>query len=791
MEGLISDLRYSLRQFRRAPLLVAAILATLALAIGANTLLFAIANAALFRALPYDEASRLVAPSVVQKGRDVARMDEATARIAEAGLPVFDSFALYNSAAATLVGGEYPERVSGALVSESFFHVFRAAPLLGRTFTKDELRSGGPKVIILSDAVWTRRFGRQRNIVGERIALDDGPYEVIGVMPPGFQFPTASEFWRPLIPRPVTSTAVYYIDAIARLSPSSSVDQAHAALVAARDARKGELPKTVLRSEILVMPLHERMYGSFTRPLVLLLGAVGCVLLIGCANIANLLLARNSRRRNELAIRAAIGAGRGRLFRQLLVENLLLAGLGAAAGVGLAFAGLKAFRAFGPPALARLPALGIDGQVLLFTLALSIGTGLLFGVAPALGAARVDPGERLKGIRQGPGAGSRSRRVLVTLEIAVAVVLTVGAALLARSFVRYQAVERGFDAENVLTASITLPAARYAEDAARRAFFDDLLERLRAIPQVESAVVSTIGVSGLSMTMPWPPGAPEADAREIGTVTGIGDRHFYTFGIPLLEGRECAGDADDSSALINASMMRLAFPGASATGRAIDLSKWSIGVRTIVGVVADVRNIETKAPPLPMIYPCAGRERAGYGTVALRVREGTPAASLAPMLRTAVRAVDPAIPLTRVRTVEQMVRDGLSTRWFDAMVIAALAALALVLALGGLYAVTAYSVAQRTREIGVRMALGADRISVMTLVLRQGGVMIVAGLVLGVLAAVPLVRFLSAMLFDVPPLDPAVFLTVAVLITAIAMLATFIPARRASRVDPMIALRSD
>ena len=790
MEGLISDLRYSLRQFRRAPLLVAAILATLALTIGANALLFAIANAALFRALPYPQPSRLVVPTVVdEKGRNIERMDEPTALLAAVGLPVFESFALHLSAAATLLGGDYPERVSGARVSKAFFNVLGVTPTLGRTFNDVELRTGGPTVVILSDAVWTRRFGRRPDIVGERIPIDDAMYEVVGVMPPAFGFPGRSEFWLPMTPRKLTG-GVYYVDAIARLQPSATAEQARAALVTVRESHKAELPASALRSKVHITSLHERLYGSFTRPLILLLGTVACVLLIGCANIANLLLARGSGRRSELAIRAAIGADRARLFRQLLVENLLLACLGAAAGIALAFAGLQAFRGFGPPALARLPALAIDGQVVLFTLVLTVGTGLLFGTAPALAAARVDPGERFKGHR-GSQPGGSPRRALVVLEIGAAVVLLVGAVLLGRSFLRFQSVERGFETENVLTASITLSPARYANSAARSAFFESLTERLRGLPQVESVVVSNSGLSGLSMTMPWPLGSRGNDATEIGVAEGVGNRHFYTFGIPVHDGRDCAGAADDAAAVINSSMARLAFSGGSAVGRSINLSTMLLGVRTVVGVVADVRNVQTKAPPLPMIYTCAGSDRAGYGTVGMRVREGTPASALESELRSAVRTLDPVQPVTRVITVEQIVRDGMTSRWFDAMVIGTLAAVALVLALGGLYAVTAYAVAQRTREIGVRMALGADRASVMKLVLRQGGLVAGVGIVLGLAGALPLVRFVSAMLFDVQPTDPAVFTTVAVLVAATAMLATFIPARRASRVDPMVALRAD
>jgi putative ABC transport system permease protein len=792
MDALLWDIKYSVRQLRRLPLFVGAVVATLALAVGANTLLFAIANAAIFRALPYPDGARIVSPSVVQKGRDVGRMDEPTSRLAAAAsLPVFESFALYNSVGAIIVGGEYPERLPGAGVSQSFFDVLATRPALGRTFADGELVPGGPAVIVLSDALWTRRFGRQTDIVGQRITLDDGAYEVIGVMPAGFRFPGSSEFWLPLYPRTITG-GLYYTDAIARLDPSASIGQAQAALATLRESQKNELPAAALRSEIRVMSLHERLYGQYTRPLVVLLAVVACVVLIGCANIANLLLARSAVRRGELAIRAAVGASRGRLFRQLLAESLMLACLGAIPGLGLAYFGLQAFRSFGPPALVRLPALAIDGYVLTFALVLTIGSGLLFGLAPAAGATRVNPASGLRG-----GLGlqrdgrSRPRQALVIFQIAAAVVLTLGTALLAKSFTRFQAIDRGFEGENVLTASITLSTTRYPDSASRGAFFDGVIERLRTLPDVESVSVSTIGLSGLSMTMPWPPGTGGSDRTEIGAATGIGDRHFRTFGIPILDGRECGGSGDTSAIVINASMARLAYGGQSALGRSLDLSTFGFGNRVVIGVAGDVRNIETKAAPMPMVFPCAGQDRAGYGTVGVRVREGTPAMTLAPALRSVVRDLDPAQPLGRITTIEQAVREGMSSRWFDATVIGALSMLALVLALGGLYAVTAFSVAQRTREIGVRMALGADRGRVLALVLRQGGVLVSIGIALGLLAAVPLVRFVTALLFEVQPLDASVFTTVAILVGAVGTAATLIPAWRASRVDPMTVLKAE
>ena len=793
MEALLYDLKFSLRQFRRVPLFVAAVVSTLALAIGANTLLFGIANATLFRGLPYPDSSRLVSMSIARKGTDSGRMDERTAYLAiAANLPAFDSLATYNSTGATLVGGEYPERLAGARVSGSFFDVLAVRPALGRSFTNDELREGGPAAVILSDAIWTRTFGRRPTIVGETITLDDRSYEVVGVMPPGFSYPGRSEFWLVLLPRQVTA-GTYFIDFIGRLQRTASIEQARAALDTLRESRTKELSAVARQSEIRVMPLHQRLYGDFRRPLVLLFGIVACVLLIGCANIANLLLGRNASRRGELALRVAVGASRRRLFRQLLIENLLLASVGALPGIVLALVGLQAFRAFGPPALARLPTLAIDTQVLLFTLVLTIATGLLFGLAPAFGATRINPDEGLRGGRDALARSRwRPRRALVVMEIAAAVVLTLGAALLVKSFGRFQAVDRGFNTRNVLTGSITLSTVRYPDAASRRAFFDSLRERLRALPTVESAAVSDLGLTGMSMTMTWPPdNAAREDTFEIAIATDLGDEHFRTFGIAMLEGRECGGQADGSGVVINAAMARRAFAERSPLGEQLNLSTVMLGTRVVLGVAADVPDIRTKAAQLPTVYACAGQDRSASATIAVRPSGDMAATALAPVLRTVVRELDPAQPVSRLITVEQMVRDGMSSRWFDAIVIGALSTLALILALGGLYAVTAYSVAQRTREIGVRMAVGADRATVMGLVLRQSGILVVAGICLGLLAAVPLVRFVTAMLFDVQPLDPVVFGAVAVLVAAVAMLATLIPARRASRVDPIAALRAE
>ena len=541
------------------------------------------------------------------------------------------------------------------------------------------------------------------------------------------------------------------------------------------------------------MTVHERLYGDFRTPIALLFGAVACVLFIGCANVANLLLARAAVRRQELAIRTALGAGRGRLARQMLVESVLLALLGSIPGLVLLNYALRTFAVLGPAELRRIPGIGVDAEAVMFMFGITLAVGLLFGMAPAIAARRTDPHETLKaaGGRAGHGGRSRPRRVLVTLEIAVAVVVMIGAALLAKSLVRFHAVDRGFYADNVLTASITLPRPRYADAGARRAFFDAVLERVRALPAVESAAAPA-NLSMLSMTMSWPPGpkpdVPSRDSQEIG-VGYVGLENFRTFDIPLRSGRECDG-GPEPSAVINERMARFAFPGRSPLGQRLTLP--GEGSFTVIGVAGDVRGLRTNTVPMPTVFICPvpGSDSV-YGLIALRARGGLDASSLAPALRAAVAAVDPAQAIAEMQTLRQEIDDSLASRRFDTFLFGGFAVLAFVLSVFGLYAVTAYLVAQRSHEFGVRMALGAGRATVVRLVLRQGLGPAVWGIALGLLAALLLTRLLRTMLFEVEVLDASVFAAVALVLAVVSVAAAVIPARRAVRVDPVVALRCD
>jgi predicted permease len=804
LDSVVQDARYGLRQLRRTPLFTVATVMTLGLTIGATSALFAIANAVILRPLPYPQSDRIVSLSIARKGTDTARMDEPTALLAIASnLPSFETLAMYGSMGANLTGGAQPERVSGVRVSERFFDVMRTQPALGRTFTSGERQTNGPPAIVLSDSLWTRAFGRSADVLQREVKLDDKSYTVIGVMPSGFRFPGRSDFWLPYTPRQIGKNAFYYTDFIARLSERGSPASAREDLVALRKSRASDLPKLVPETDVRVMTVHERLYGDFRTPITLLLGAVACVLFIGCANVANLLLARAAVRRQELAIRTALGAGRGRLARQMLVESVLLALLGSIPGLVLLNYALRTFAVIGPAPLRRLPGIGVDAQALMFMFGITLAVGLLFGMAPAVAARRTDPHEALKGAggRGGHGVRSRPRRVLVMLEIATAVVVMIGAALLAKSLVRYHAVDRGFHADNVLTATITLPFPRYADVAARRAFFDGVLERMRALPAVESAAAPA-ALGALSMTMTWPPsaeasggkspgakpGVPSSESQEIG-VGDVGSGYFRTFDIPIRSGREC-DEGPERSAVINERMARFAFPGRSPIGQRLTLS--GNGTFTVVGVAADVRPLSTNVAPMPMVFTCpVPGSVSGYGLIALRARGDTDAASLAPALRAAVAAVDPAQPIAEVTTVRQQIDDSLASRRFDTLLFGSFAALAFALSVFGLYAVTAYLVAQRSHEFGVRIALGAGHATVLRLVLRQGLAPAISGIVLGLLAAVMLTRLLRTMLFEVEVLDASVFAGVALVLAVVSIAAAIVPARRAVRVDPVVALRCD
>jgi putative ABC transport system permease protein len=802
MTALAQDLRYALRQLRKNAGFSVIVVLMLALGIGANSALFGIVNAVLLRPLPYPTADRIVSISLVAKGNDMERIDDPTVQVLLQEQPrLFTALAASNGTGANFAGGAAPERVSGARISANFFRVMGMAPALGRSFATEELQRDGPPVVILGHGLWARDFGSDPRILGQAVKLDDKSYTVVGVMPAGFRYPDQAEYWLPLTPLPsVGGGGHFFVDMVGRLAPGVSVDAARAELMALRRTHAAELPAALQDTQLRVMSLHERMYGDLRPALLILLGTVGCVLLIACANVANLLLARAASRRKELALRAALGASRTRLVRQLTVESLVLAILGGACGLLLPVYGLHLFASFGPRSLTSVPGIAVDGRVLAFTLGVSVLTGLLFGLAPALTISHGDLHDALKdgGTRMAWSVARGSpRRVLVTAELAIAMVLLIGAGLLAKSFVRFHAIDPGFHAAGVLTADLALPSARYPDSISQTAFYRRVLERVRALPGVEAAALTqTTPLGGFYMSATLPSasggGAAPGDAPRY-AMTPVGTEYFRTFGIPLRAGREFT-DADDRSALpaavISESMARIVFGHEPAVGKQLTLG--GDEHYTVVGVAADVRQLPSVATPLPAVYTALRQAGSStYRRIALRARAGSDPLALAPAVRQVVRSVDPEQPISSVRTMEERLADSMAPRRFNALLLGAFAVLALLLAASGLYGLIAYLVAQRTHEIGVRMALGAERRDVLALVLRQGLTLTLGGVVVGFVAAFALTRLLASMLFDVTTTDPVIFVVVPLVLIAVAVMATLLPARRAARVDPMIALRAE
>jgi predicted permease len=802
MHYLSQDIRYALRSMLHNPGFTATVALILALGIGANSTLFGIVDAVLLRPLPYPESNRIVSISMASEdGSDIGRLDEPTAQLlARSSLRDFDAVAISNGTGANLTGGRAPERVAGARTSASFFEVMGVAPARGRTFTAEELRKGGPPAVIIANGLWKRDFGGDPSVLGRTVRLDDRSYTVVGVMPEGYDYPNDAEYWLPLPPLESMAGGGYmFVDAIGRLKSGVGVPGGLAELESVRSRHLAELPSDLQSTTLRAMTLHERAYGDLRPALLILLGTVGCVLLIACANVANLLLARAAVRKREFALRTALGAARSRLMRQVLVESVLLALLGGALGLVLPVYGMPLLAALGPEYLHAVPDIAVNGGVLLFILVVSLGTGVLFGSAPAIALASGDVQLALRNggtALLGEGGRTGPRRVLVAAELALAVVLLTGAGLLVKSFINFRGVDPGFTAEGVLTATVTLPETRYESAAAQEQFFRDLIARARAIPGVESAALSSITpLGGFNMTRRSGPQSesPIQVAVPQFAVSTVGTEYFAVFGIPVLAGREFA-ERDDAHTepvvIISESMARAAFPGRPAVGERLELGDDER--YTVVGVVADARQRPAQAAPLPMMY--RARLQSGsstYGHISLRTREGTDPLTLVPALRAALEGVDPTQPLSHITTMDALLSESIAPRRFNVLLLGSFAALACVLAAVGLYGVIAFLVAQRTREIGLRMALGADARQIVLAVLRQGLLVASAGVAVGIATALALSRIVAGMLFGITARDPMVFVAVPLLLLGVAALAIVVPARRASRVDPAMALRGE
>lgn len=821
MRDFIQELRLALRMLLKHPGFTAVALFTLALGIAANTAIFSVADAVLFSPLPYAEPDRLA--MVWGQSPDKARQTVSPANFLDwrAQSQSFEGLAGISHVPFNLAGDGAPEVVRGASVSANFFQVLGIPAALGSTFLASADGAGSPHRVVLGHRLWMRRFGGDPRVLGRMLRLNDLSYEVVGVMPERFEWPaivpthaSAAEppqLWVPAVHRdvpqlgPDTSqdTSTWrdgnYLRVVGRLKPGVTLEGAGRELdtLAARLAQ--EYPRTNTRSGIVLVPLREQLVGNVRSALWVLLAAVGLVLVIACANVANLFLARASARRQELTVRLALGARRGQLVRQLLTESVLLALAAGTLGLLLALWGMDALLALVPPELPRMGAVGMDGRVLAFTLLTSLGTGVLFGLVPALQASKPD----LNGVlRQGGGgrfvgAGHRSRSALVVGEVALAVVLLISAGLLLRSLWSMQSVDLGFRSEGVLTWRVSLPSAEYPDVARQAALFQRLQERVEALPGVKSVgAVSDLPFGGNNiwrlMDIDGQPRPAPGDVRSVGYQV-VTPGYFRTLGIPLKRGRDVTGaDRADTQqvVLINDAAARQYWPGQEPLGQRIRLGSESDAPwRTIVGVVGDVRQAGALEETRPESYVPALQDTFHFIQYTART-EGDPA-RLAAGVREAVSALDSNLPISQVWTMEEVVASAMARPRFLSTLVALFAALALLLAGVGLSGVIAYMARQRTQEIGIRMALGARPVDVLRLVVGSGMRLAVVGVALGLAGAWAATRAMASQLYGVSATDPLTFGSLALLVTAVTLVATWLPARRATRVDPMVAMRSE
>jgi len=809
MNNFLQDLRYGARSLLARPGFAVIAVLALALGIGANTAIFSVVDTILLRPLPYENSERLV---LLWHAYPLSNLPKATLSVPSYieyrdHVDAFESVAAATNWSANLSGGGEPERVQGARVTANLLKTIGVKVAQGRDFLAEEDRPGFERVVVLTDGLWRRRFGADPKTIGSTVSLNGEAHTVVGILPPGFAFYRPVDLFKPIAFTPEQSApsnhGFEYLMGVARLKPGVTFAQARAEL----DATAARLRKDYYEEgwTILMNPLVEEVTGEVRPSLYILLAAVGCLLLIACANVANLLLARGTARQKEMAVRAALGAGRGRIVRQLLTESVLLGLVGGGFGLLVAYWGLQALLAAMPQMQLQTilagRGIGLDGPVLAFTLGISLVTGVLFGLVPAFAAARPNLSGMLKeGGREGAGGRHRMLGVFVVSQVAIAMVLLVGAGLLIRSMGRLRAVDPGFDARGLLTMRVFLPEARYPDPAQINGFFDTLQPRLQALPGVTAAAM----ISNLPMGNDNSSGSFQIENQPVaeGQPSPHGDSHYVTpgyfeaMGIGLVKGR--LFDARDSAEatptiLIDQVLADHFFPGADPVGHRIN--KYGEGTseapvwRTVVGVVRHVAKYGLDGRVKDQYYFPAGQRPQRSMFVVVRTA-GDPAA-LATAARAAVRAIDPDMPVFKLMTMQQVIDDTLVGRRFTVLLLGILAAVALVLAAVGLYGVIAYAVSQRTHEIGIRMALGARVEDVVRMVVRQGLRLAAIGLLVGAVAALATTRFLAGMLFGIGAADPVTFIAIPAILALVALVASWLPARRAARVDPMIALRGE
>jgi putative ABC transport system permease protein len=805
-EDLLQDLRFGLRGLRKSPTFTLAAVLTLALGIGANTALFSVIDALLLRPLPYDDAGRLVWIWGDNRQLGVSQGYLSPGDIFDFGRQStrLESVAAWTTIPVNLVEETRSERLEGILVSPNFFRTLGVRVVVGRDFEPGEAREERNQVVVISDGLWRRRFGADPGVIGRRLTLDRydvNSFTVVGVAPPEVQFPLRTDVWMPDLDEESDERGGRDFRAVARLKRGATLEQARDELNIIAQTFERQYPQTNAGWRVTLTSARDVILGTPYRAVWILLGAVGCVLLIACANVANLQLARAAGRGKEIALRAALGAARGRIIRQLLAESVLLALIGGAIGLLIAWWGVGLLRAAGPDSIPRLRDVGIDGRVLAFTAAVSVLSGIAFGLIPALQSSRPDLIEALKAGGRGTSAargGRRTRGALVVAEVAVTALLLVGAGLLLKSFWLLSNVDPGFKADHVLTAGISLNRNLGAQTSERNmALFRQAIERVRALPGVEMVgAVSHLPFGGrgvnLRFTLPGREPSPDAEAARA-ELRVVSPEYFKAMSIPVRRGRAFNGQDTDSSPevlVVNEAFARLFLRDSDPVGRRLRVSLGEGFEGEVVGVVGDVRHRGYDAEPRPEMY-VSYLQNTIWPVMNLVIRTGVEPGGLTPEVRRELERVAPTAAIFNVRPMNDFLSDSVAERRLNLLLLLVFASVSLATAAAGIFGVTAYTVTQRTHEIGIRMALGARPGDVLRLVVGQGSRLIMCGVSLGLAAAFVVTRLMAGLFYGVSASDPATFITVGLSLCAVAILACYVPAARAARVDPLIVLRGE
>ena len=796
MDTLFKDMRYALRSLLKRPAFTAVAVITLGLGIGVNTAIFSVINAVLLRPLPYNDPDRLVAFRSNQSAPDLADVESQSKLFERLGGIVAQPLAY--------TGGSEPIQFQIGQVTGGFFETLGVKPERGRFINAEDDKLGAPYVVVLGHQLWVKQFNADEQILGKSIPLSGNIYTIIGVMPASFVTPRDNtDAWTPVhVSNPVAANfrGVHFLRTYGRLAPNVSLDQARAEMKVIDQNLAAQYPADNKNRSTVLFPLHERIVGDSRQSLLVLFAAVTFVLLIACANFANLLLARGAEREREFVIRGALGAGRWRLVRQLLTESVLVSLAGGAIAVVLAIWGTSLLVAFKPDNLPRLTEIGVDGRVLGFTLGISLLTGLLFGLLPAWTASRGGVSEALKeGGRSATAGGARQRlrSTFVVVELAVALVLLVGAGLLIKTFWNLRSVESGFNPDNLITMRVELPERQYKEVAPQTRFRNEVLAGINSLPGVQAAMISELPLSGDSLNHDFliegrPPIAA-GDEPSLETRSVMGD-YFKVMQIPLRAGRDFGPqDFADKAPLVglaNEALVRQYFQNEDPLGKRI---RWARNPEvewiTIVGVVGDVKHFGLDLPELPALYSPYTQISPWKRWMSIAARTQADPGTMAQSIKQEIWKVDSQLPVTKVETMNEVAAASFAARRFNMSLLTMFAGLAMALAAIGIYGVMSYAVTQRTQEIGIRMALGARNIDVLALIIRNGMTMVIIGIVVGLAGAFALTRLMASLLFGVTPTDAWTMAVVSAVLIGVALLACFIPARRATRVDPLVALR--